>query len=574
LESERLKKILLSIDGRGYKAYKQIEGSYQFGLFELFIDHVQGDPFAAPSRLRVRVKQEIAQIPHWAFENPHRQMACCDFLTRTFARAIKRYAEGKRGSGKSGLFAVDAPGQQVLKRTSCLVNEDFVEIRFVCGLPAAGRRVLGREALEMFSGELPRIVEEALFYKNIDEEKLRRHVEVVEDHFYIKEKLKELKLVSFIADGSILPRESGVSQRPMRREDAVAFSSPPSLRVKMTLPNRGEITGMGIPEGVTLITGGGYHGKTTLLEAIEMGVYPHVPGDGREYVATVEEAVKIRAEDGRSVKGVDISPFINNLPGGKDTSFFSTEDASGSTSQAANIQEALEMEAKLLLIDEDTSATNFMIRDARMQKLIAKEKEPITPFIDHVRGFFEELGVSTILVIGGSGDYLDVADMVIMMDEYIPVDVTQKAALVAQEIRTNRTKEAQKFPFVPPSRVPIPGSINPHLGRKVKVKANGLRNITFGRDNVDLYALSLLVDESQTRMVAEVWHYAYVKGYIDGKRSIMEIIDRLFCDIQEKGMDIISPHRYGHPGDYALPRKFEIAFAINRLRSLKIARLC
>jgi len=572
LESERLKKILLSIDGRGYKAYKQIEGAYKFDFFDLFIDHVQGDPFAAPSRLRVRVKQEVAQIPGWAFENPHRQMACCDFLTRTFAKAIRKYAEGKRGSGKSGLFAVDVPGQQVLKRTSCLVNEAFVEIRFVCGLPAAGRRALGREAMEMFFDELPRIVEEALLYRNINEENLKRHVEVVEDHFYIKEQLKEQKLVSFIADGSILPRESGVSQRPMRREDAVAFSSPPSLRVTMTLPNRGEITGMGIPEGVTLITGGGYHGKTTLLEAIEMGVYPHIPGDGREYVATVEETAKIRAEDGRSVKGVDISPFINNLPGGKDTSFFSTEDASGSTSQAANIQEALEMGVKLLLIDEDTSATNFMIRDARMQRLIAKDKEPITPFIDHVRGLFEQLGVSTILVIGGSGDYLDVADKVIMMDEYVPLDVTQEAMSVAQSIKTNRAKEAQKVPFIPSSRVPVPGSINPHLGKKLKIKANGLRSITFGRDNMDLGALSLLVDESQTRMIAQIWHYAYVKGYIDGRRSIVEIIDKVFGDIQEKGMDVISPHRYGHPGDYALPRKFETAFAINRLRSLKIAR--
>lgn len=572
MESERLKKILLSIDGRGYKAYKQIEGAYKFDFFDLFIDHVQGDPFAAPSRLRVRVKQEVAQIPGWAFENPHRQMACCDFMTRTFAKAIRKYAEGKRGSGKSGLFAVDVPGQQVLKRTSCLVNEDFVEIRFVCGLPAAGRRVLGREAMEMFFDELPRIVEEALLYRNINEENLKRHVEVVEDHFYIKEQLKEQKLVSFIADGSILPRESGVSQRPMRREDAVAFSSPPSLRVTMTLPNRGEITGMGIPEGVTLITGGGYHGKTTLLEAIEMGVYPHIPGDGREYVATVEETAKIRAEDGRSVKGVDISPFINNLPGGKDTSFFSTEDASGSTSQAANIQEALEMGVKLLLIDEDTSATNFMIRDARMQRLIAKDKEPITPFIDHVRGLFEQLGVSTILVIGGSGDYLDVADKVIMMDEYVPLDVTQEAMSVAQSIKTNRAKEAQKVPFIPSSRVPVPGSINPHLGKKLKIKANGLRSITFGRDNMDLGALSLLVDESQTRMIAQIWHYAYVKGYIDGRRSIVEIIDKVFGDIQEKGMDVISPHRYGHPGDYALPRKFETAFAINRLRSLKIAR--
>ena len=99
---------------------------------------------------------------------------------------------------------------------------------------------------------------------------------------------------------------------------------------------------MGIRKGITLIVGGGYHGKSTLLKALEAGVYNHIAGDGREFVITDDTAFKLRAEDGRSITGVDISPFIKNLPNKKDTVHFSTEDASGSTSQAANLMEALE----------------------------------------------------------------------------------------------------------------------------------------------------------------------------------------------------------------------------------------
>ena len=173
-------------------------------------------------------------------------------------------------------------------------------------------------------------------------------------------------------------------------KNGIHFVSPSSMEVTLNLPNHGPLKGMGIPKGITLIVGGGYHGKSTLLEALELGVYNHIAGDGREYVITESDAVKIRAEDGRSIKSADISLFINDLPNGKDTCCFYTEDASGSTSQAANVMEAIETGSRLLLIDEDTSATNFMIRDELMQRVVKRSQEPITPFIERVQWLAQE----------------------------------------------------------------------------------------------------------------------------------------------------------------------------------------
>ncbi len=250
-------------------------------------------------------------------------------------------------------------------------------------------------------------------------------------------------LVAFIANGAILPRESGVSEKPLT-QGALPFLAPPSLEIEVELPNQGKIKGLGIKKGITLITGGGFHGKSTLLKALERGIYNHIPGDGREGVVTLESAVKIRAEDGRFIASTDISPFISNLPFNLDTQKFSTPNASGSTSQAANIIEALESKSKLLLLDEDTCATNFMIRDKRMQTLIHKEDEPITPFIDRVKELYTSFGVSTILVLGGCGDYLEVADTVIMMKNYKPLDVTLPAKKIIKRTTFNSRKRNYK----------------------------------------------------------------------------------------------------------------------------------
>jgi predicted ABC-class ATPase len=563
---EDLRRTLQRIDGRGYKAYKDIRGEYDFHQYQLIVDHVQGDPFAAPSRIIVRVPMERAAFPEDLWNNRVRRTALCDCIARQFDRAIRAHAKGRRGMGTSGVIDIDVGRQEILERTAVLVNPGHVEVRFVVGLPAAGRSILGREASAIFFYELPRLVTASLIHGNLDGDAVRLHVDVAEDQEVLRQKLDEHGLVSFVADGSVLPRRSGIDDRPLEH-NAVPLAPPPELEVEITLPHRGTVKGMGIPKGVTLIVGGGFHGKSTLLKAVERGIYNHIPGDGRDCVATDSTAVKIRAEDGRRIEKVDISPFITNLPFGKDTTAFQTDNASGSTSQAANIMEALEAGSRLLLIDEDTSATNFMVRDERMQELVAKEKEPITPFVDKVRKLFTDYGVSTILVMGGSGDYFDVADTVIMMDHYQPHRVTERARSIAAQHRSLRKDEGgDSFGDVTP-RQPLVGSFDPSRGKRdVKIDAKGLHTILYGRTPIDLSCLEQLVDISQTRAIGLMIHY-YSRNYLQRSRSLKDGMQLVTRDIEQEGLDCLLPYRLGN---IAIPRLFEAVAALNRMRTLVV----
>jgi predicted ABC-class ATPase len=575
---EDLRRILARIDGRGYKAYEEIEGAYEGPGWVLYVDHVQGDPFAPPSKVRVRVDGRRAGFPADVYRTSVRRVALEDFLARRVRQSIDAVSRGRRGSGKSGVIWVDAGGQEVLERTAVRVRPEWIECRLQVGLPAAGRTVLGRQAEEMLCREVPEIVRRSLFWTEVPEGECRRFIECVENQEAIRAQLRERRLVAFVADGSILPRRSGVSELPLER--AIPFRSPESLRVTMAVPNpvlwngrvHDTLTGMGIPEGVTLIVGGGYHGKSTVLRALERSVYPHIPGDGREYVVTREDAVTIRAEDGRRIERVDLTPFIGQLPYGQRTDDFSTENASGSTSQAANILEALEAGSRLLLIDEDTSATNFMVRDARMQALVAKELEPITPFVDRVRELYERLGVSTILVMGGSGDYLDVADTVILMREYVPEDVTAEARRIARAYPTQRRPEAPRPIERVVERVPCAESLDPSRGRReVKIDAKAVDLILFGETAIDLRAVEQIVDLSQTRAIGYALHCA-AERFMDGRRTVREILDELERLFAREGIDVLDPFRRGeeHPGNFARPRRYEIAAALNRLRTVRM----
>ena len=563
---EDLGKALGRIDGRGYKAYKNIQGIYDFKEYTLFIDHVQGDPFASPSRMRVHVRQEVAKFPRDTYQSKSRQIALRDFITRRFFQATKRFGKGSRGTGNSGVIAIDRPGQEVIERTSALVTNDYVEARFQMGLPAFGRSIAAKHALAMFFEELPQIVRQSLLFKNLNRNALYKHIETAEDADFLRQGLDNMGLVAFVADGAILPRASGIDPRPLTKGRVIPFESPGSLRMRVELPNQGVITGMGIPKGVNLVVGGGYHGKSTLLRALELGIYNHIPGDGRELVVANPNTVKIRAEDGRRIEKVDISPFITNLPFGQETRAFSTEDASGSTSQAANIIESLELGAQVLLIDEDTSATNFMIRDHRMQKLVSKDKEPITPFIDKVRQLYEDLGVSTILVMGGSGDYFDVAEHVICMIEYKPYDLTEQSRTIAEKFRAERKLEGGEHFGTITERIPLAHSFDPSRGkREVKISPKGLHYIVFGTHTIDLGAVEQLSDASQTRAIGDAIYYA--TKYMDGKRALRQIVDAVLENVKQSGLDILSPRPVG---DYATFRALELGAAVNRLRTLSV----
>lgn len=555
-QSQDLRQQLLQLDARSYKAYKSIQNSYNFPEFTLMIDRVQGDPFATPSQLRVQIPQTIAGFPSNLYENSSREIALCDYITRVFCQATEQVSS-RRGSGNSGLIAIISVGQSVIKRSAVLINNESLEVRFIVGLPAHGRQIAGRQAAQMLCDDIPTIVN-SIKYQSLDASAIKHHVETVEDADYLRQQLEANGLVTFVADGAILPRSSGVDDQPLKAA-AEAFQTPETLRVEFNCPNRGLVAGMGIPAGVTLIVGGGYHGKSTLLKAIELGVYNHIPDDGREFVVTQTTAVKIRAEDGRSVASVDISPFINQLPQNRSTIQFSTTNASGSTSQAANIMEALEVGARILLVDEDTAATNFMIRDCRMQQLIAKAKEPITPFIDKVRQLYNDYGVSTILVMGGSGDYFEVADRVIAMENFQPQDVTKKAKAIAQANIIERTPEGgENFGKITP-RVPKSDSIEPNI----RLKVRDVDQISFGNEAIDLSAVEQIVETGQLKAIAKA--LVYSKRYMDNSTTLSEILDRLIVDINTQGLDILTTFPQG---DLVMFRRFELVAALNRLRTL------
>lgn len=559
---EKLKKRLKDLDGKSYKAFKDIKGQYAFETYKVTIDHVQGDPFAAPSRVSINVAMDIAAVPKSLWQNSIRKTALEDYLGRHIRRTIRKVVKGRRGSGGSGDVAISTSGQQILSRNAVIVSAAGIEARITMGLPANGRRAAGFQAIAMFFDELPALVEQSLMYNNLNGKEVRTHVESAEDQDCLRQWLGDNQFVAFVANGSVLPRLSGVDDRPLDK-NALAFEAPESLTFEAELPNSGKISGMGIPKGITLIVGGGFHGKSTLLHALERGCYNHIPGDGREKVVSDPTAVKVRAEDGRAISKVNISPFIDRLPFGRDTHQFSTENASGSTSQAANIIEAFESGTRVLLIDEDTSATNFMIRDERMQSLVVKDKEPITPLLYRVRELYDQHGVSSVIVMGGSGDYFDVADTVIMLDAYEPQDVTEKASTLARPLDVNKSSGPEfnrESPRRPGKSVLDPSRRN----RDVKIDARGLNTINYGEHNIDLSLVEQLIDHGQTRSIGLMIHY-YATHYAKSG-NLIEGLKKVMHDAHTSGLDTFSPYKVGN---LALPRLHELAAAINRIREGK-----
>ncbi len=581
MTSNDLRNILQRIDHKGYPAYKDTKGSYDFGDYILNIDHVQGDPFASPSKLSVKVSGDKAGFAKQLYDTDSRRVSLEDHLLRSFGRQIREFSKKADGSGKSGLISVSSPGQEVLKRSavSISVSDGSVLIRFQVGFPARGRTVMSGELIKILFEYLPVCVRKSLYAKAHSSEKLQQIADLADDRDYIRQQLQKQGLVSFVGDGSILPRKSGVSPLPMK--DAILFQSPDELAVTMDLPHKGKLRGMGIPKGVTLIIGGGYHGKSTLLSALQLGVYDHIAGDGREYVITDDTAVKLRAEDGRSVTDMDISMFIRNLPSRRDTTHFSTQDASGSTSQAANTMEAIEAGSRCFLIDEDTSATNFMIRDELMQKVVTSGQEPIIPFIDRIRPLYDQMGISTILVAGSCGSYFYKADTIIQMMEYKPMDVTKKAKEIAEQYKTDQTADGVSgekgktdlagSAQTEDSKQPltcrfdrIPKKVFFRDGDRVKTKSFGTDGFSINRDNVELRFVEQIADGEQINALADIL-VCLQKEYFDGKRTVQDCVEALYAKIEEKGFAAIGQ---GRADSLAMPRKQEVYAMVSRVRGL------
>lgn len=561
-----LKNKLESIHRKSYPAYKSLRGSYTFGDFVLSIDHVQGDPFAAPSSLHVELPLKKAGFPEKYLEKRHTKTALEDLILRSFSKALDQYSFKAKGSGKSGLISTSRPGPEVMRRTAVEFNNIALLVRFEVGFPANGRTINAQELEKILLEFLPQIVKTCLFYQSWEKAKIQACYELAENQQRIREVLEERKLVAFCANGSILPRKSGVSSQPLK--DAIEFQSPESMEISIDLPFGNSIRGMGIPEGVTLIIGGGYHGKSTLLQALEQGVYNHVKGDGREYVITRADALKLRAEDGRAVSHLDLSLFIHDLPNGKDTHCFSTEDASGSTSQAAGVLEGIEAETSCFLIDEDTSATNFLVRDAFMQRVVSGDQEPITPFIARVRDLYEKVGISTILVAGSSGAFFHVADTIIQMDAYRPKDVKMSAeALLPEYPPADLCSNAEPFTLPTEKRMFVMERKIKRYGRgereeRIKTKVMGTDGFSIEHNIVDLRCVEQLIDTEQTAALAAILKHIVKKGSIC--MEMQELVAEINTLLKKKGMAAFVEGALSC--GYAYPRKEEIYLMLNRFR--------
>ncbi|MCH5274113.1 MAG: hypothetical protein J1E35_10595 [Lachnospiraceae bacterium] len=422
-----------------------------------------------------------------------------------------------------------------------------------------------RKTCQMLTKDLPKTVDSYIAHFNREGYLAALELENLQKE--IREWLKDSEYCAFLANGSILPR-GGNSDLP--KENAIPFISVPEDEITVC-----GIRGMGIRRGVTVITGGGYSGKSTLLEAVAAGIYDHVAGDGRELCITDVTAMGISGEDGRSVKNVNIAPFIRWIPGG-DTAHFSTERASGSTSQAANIMEAVSMGSRLLLIDEDRSATNFMIRDSLMRELV--KKEPITPFTERVRELYEACGVSTVLVIGGSGEYLSVADRVYLMEDYRIFDVTKQAGELCKERRKERS-------FVPADwkqeRVLSTAGFSsfvPELGME-RLTVTDMGVIYLGEEALDIRMLTGLITQAQKNAVGFLMRYMEVLqngvdilGRVETAQSgrkldLRAVLDELYVKIEEEGLDCVFSNYFTTCERFLdLPRKEEVLAAICRMR--------
>lgn len=540
---------LKKIEKQNYRAYQQIKGSYDFTDFEFHIDHVQSDPYAAASRVRAFRRWAPTGLEWLKQQSPAYQIAARDYLSRQFALFAKQ----------ENSVSISTTGQTVLDSTAVVFNDEGIELRFRINLPAEGRSILAKKAINIMTFHLPKYIRKATIDRELDISALKQHCEVIEDQVMLREQLKAKNLVAFVANGSVLPRLAGNCDLPMK--DAVPFTSPSSLEVTLTRPNQGDIKGMGIPAGVTLIVGGGFHGKSTLLNALEKAIYDHIPGDGREGVVTLNDACKIKAEDGRSIHNLNLSNYINHLPFGKQTTDFSTQDASGSTSQAAWLQESIESGATAIMIDEDTSATNFMIRDERMQALVSKGDEPITPFVDRVGQLRDELDISTIIVMGGSGDYLDVADTVIQMHDYQAIDVTEKAREVIKLHPTERQNECEKpLEMVPPRHVDCAHLQKLLIDGKYRVSGKGGNNLRFGKEHIDVQALEQLESNSELNAIGwTLFQFAQNPGWsMHPPKDITALLEGNWSSTMPNS------------GDLAKPRVVDVLATLNRLRAGKM----
>ena len=578
--------------------YKSLaEKGWDFGDFSLEFLHVQGDPFAPASRVMIKAGLQMLGYPAEWGSSFERRLALSDYLHRRMSTVVKeKYPE------KDAAVLFDVAGPEMLVRNSLWIDNGELRAVLQVRLPGEGRKIQAEVAAEILTMVLPDLVSASLFNDGGRCEggvkpELAAHYQVLADRATILSELENRGLCAFVPDGAVLPRESGISEAPMA--GAVPFVAPEEMAVILNVNGR-EVRGMGIPKGITVITGGAFHGKSTLLQALTRSVYPHVPGDGREGIVIDESALRVGVEDGRSVRGTDLSQFVRDLPGGVSTKNFTTASASGSTSEAANLLEAMEAGSSTYLIDEDSSAVNFLIRDSRVRKLLGDDREPLIPLTDRIREICygtanasegssvanasenKRAARSFILVAGACGDYLELADNIIIMANYKAECAKTAGKPCAALGETAMVPPSGLAPFVAPACrgfveyiKPIQNSIRPTsaVERQVKVKLSGDTLLQIGFLVSDTSRLVTLSDKQQRLgagfMLLNLCQNAISNGDAsmvqDGVTcaTIVEAIQTLTDRIKNVGFRNLPQ---GMSREMSLPRPVDIACVLFRLR--------
>ncbi len=551
-----------SLDGKPYGTYKNLATrEWDFGDFVLEFIHVQGDPYAPASRVLLRAKlATLGYAPEWGSDFEHR-LALSDFLYRRLGRMVQ-----ERYPGKDAAVVFDTAGPEMLVRNSLWIDNGEIRACLQVRLPGEGRKIQAELAAEILTMVMPDLVAAGLYYTQGDEPAMQRHYRVLAERREILAQLDGRGLCAFVPDGAVLPRASGLSEMPL--EGAVPFAAPAELAVTLNACGR-EIRGMGIPKGITVITGGAFHGKSTLLQALVRAVYPHVPGDGREGIVVDATALRVGVEDGRSVRGTDLSMFVRDLPGGISTKDFSTLSASGSTSEAANLLEAMEAGARTFLIDEDSSAVNFLIRDVRVRKLLGDEREPLIPLTDRIREL-ASAGMNFILVAGACGDYLDLADNIIVMANYKAECAKSTVSSWKAEGLIGSTVNARPFAAY---MQPLQKHVRPAsaVERQVKVKLAGDSLLQIGFLVADTSRLVTLVDKQQRLgagfMLLNMLQNAAsntAEGSAPASDSVAGVAQKLcdvVCNVGFRNLP------QGMSREMSLPRAVDIACVAFRLRN-------
>lgn len=566
--------LLTELDGQPFSEYQQMEGDFDFSRYVIKCAKIDMEGGDHPV-FSIRVPQTIAEIPEYLFDSPVRRTAMEDLLLRCLAANIEGIANfDESGVARRHILSA-SPNQKIIPRNALQLTKEYIEVRLQIVLPTQNMILDGEEMLaidgemahQLFFEDLPEVISNSLLYCNTDADMADRFVNSMEDADRLRQHLGASGQVGFLGEGALVARVTGEDSPDYERLTPVEIDE--GLVEEVEVPHAGTIRGINIPSGLTLILGESNSGRVDIMDAISQGIYNHIPGDGRETVVTVADAVNIRSEVGRCVQNVDISAFASELPDGGNPAAYSTVSAGSFTSQAASTVEALEAGARVLLFDEHSSSSTFLSSDTRVSPLLGASSR--NTLAARARQIVDELGIS-IVVAGSSlvAEFIPIADKILKVENFCISDITEEAKALEIVPSSVANDTATLSSLLSRSRWVMPSSIDPSVGREdLVICTDDQSYIQFGRSIVDLSEIRQIADVDQARAIGFVLYYAKLR-YMDEGYPVREILDLVDRDLSNEGLNALASDLRG---DFARPRRYEVAAALNRLPAFRVSHV-